>query len=81
MSNNEVKEYQVGAPTIPLADTSKVNQGTVAIESSRAMVEAHGKLLLSKQTTHSLTPRRLKRVSGKDLLKVHSILIQEEKIL
>ena len=31
MSNNEVKEYQVGVPTIPLADTSKINQGTVAI--------------------------------------------------
>ena len=43
MSNNELKEYQVGTTAMPLADMSKINQGTVAIESSRAMVEAQGK--------------------------------------
>ena len=32
MSNNELKEYQVGTNTMPLADMSKINQGTVAIE-------------------------------------------------
>ena len=27
MSNNELKEYQVGTTTMPLADMSKINQG------------------------------------------------------
>ena len=43
MSNNELKEYQVGTTAMQMADMSKINQGTVAIESSRAMVEAQGK--------------------------------------
>lgn len=64
MPNNEVKEYQVGTSTIPLVDTSKVNQGTVAIESSRAMVEAQGKLLLAKQFPRNYTQSYTKAIEA-----------------
>ena len=49
---------------MPLADTSKVNQGTVAIESSRAMVEAQGKLLLAKQFPRNYTQSYTKAIEA-----------------
>ena len=64
MSNNELKEYQVGTTTMPLADMSKINQGTVAIESSRAMVEAQGKLLLAKQFPRNYTQSYTKAIEA-----------------
>lgn len=46
---DELKEYEVSTPTsntvIPL---DKINQGTVAVESSRAIAEAQGKLMIAK---------------------------------
>ena len=64
MSNNELKEYQVGTAAMPLADMSKINQGTVAIESSRAMVEAQGKLLLAKQFPRNYTQSYTKAIEA-----------------
>ena len=64
MSNNELKEYQVGTTAMQMADMSKINQGTVAIESSRAMVEAQGKLLLAKQFPRNYTQSYTKAIEA-----------------
>ena len=46
---NEVMEYQGNVPSYPTSNFDKINQGTVAVEASRAITEAQGKLLLAKQ--------------------------------
>ena len=46
--NNELQEYTTGKNAVPI-NLSNINQGTVAVEASRAITEAQGKLLLAKQ--------------------------------
>lgn len=52
---NEVVERQEYAPTAGVANFNNINQGTVAVEASRAITEAQGKLLLAKQFPRSYT--------------------------
>ena len=52
--NYELKEYEVKGNTIPM-NFSSINQGTVAVEASRAITEAQGKLLLAKQFPRNYT--------------------------
>lgn len=51
---NEVKEYATNAPS-PVGNFNAINQGTVAVEASRAITEAQGKLLLAKQFPRNYT--------------------------
>lgn len=46
--NNELQEYTASSNAVPV-NFSNINQGTVAVEASRAITEAQGKLLLAKQ--------------------------------
>ena len=55
MAENEVMEYQGSVPNAVGANFSAINQGTVAVEASRAITEAQGKLLLAKQFPRSYT--------------------------
>jgi hypothetical protein len=48
MAENEVMEYQRNAPNYA-GNFDKINQGTVAVESSRAIAEAQGKLIMAKR--------------------------------
>ena len=41
---NEVTTYQGSVPNQPMGKFDNINQGTVAVESSRAIAEAQGKL-------------------------------------
>lgn len=52
MAENELKEY---APNAVNANFNNINQGTVAVEASRAITEAQGKLLLAKQFPRNYT--------------------------
>ena len=54
---NEVMEYQGNVPSVPSYNSNfdKINQGTVAVEASRAITEAQGKLLLAKQFPRNYT--------------------------
>lgn len=55
MAENEVMEYQGSVPNTVVANFNAINQGTVAVEASRAITEAQGKLLLAKQFPRSYT--------------------------
>ena len=46
--NNELQEYTTSSNAVSV-NFSNINQGTVAVEASRAITEAQGKLLLAKQ--------------------------------
>lgn len=48
MAENEVMEYQGSVPNYT-GNFDKINQGTVAVESSRAIAEAQGKLIMAKR--------------------------------
>ena len=48
MAENEVMEYQGNVPNYA-GNFDKINQGTVAVESSRAIAEAQGKLIMAKR--------------------------------
>ena len=48
MAENEVMEYQGNVPNTVGASFKAINQGTVAVESSRAIAEAQGKLIMAK---------------------------------
>ena len=52
---NEVAEYNGGMPSSAVANFNNINQGTVAVEASRAITEAQGKLLLAKQFPRNYT--------------------------
>lgn len=54
MSENELREYQVTNTSVPISFSS-INQGTVAVEASRAISEAQGKLMLAKQFPRNYT--------------------------
>lgn len=54
MSENELKEYQGTNTSVPISFSS-INQGTVAVEASRAISEAQGKLMLAKQFPRNYT--------------------------
>lgn len=55
MENNEIMVQQQTAPNMPnmqngiMAQMDNINQGTVAIETSRAIAEAQGKLVIAKR--------------------------------
>lgn len=55
MENNEIMAQEQTAPNIPnmnggvMANFGDINQGTVAIEASRAIAEAQGKLVIAKR--------------------------------
>lgn len=51
---NEVKEYTPNVPS-HVGNFNNINQGTVAVEASRAITEAQGKLLLAKQFPRNYT--------------------------
>ena len=51
---NELKEYTANSTGVPV-NFSNINQGTVAVEASRAITEAQGKLLLAKQFPRNYT--------------------------
>lgn len=55
MSENEVMLTQGNAPSYPAGNFDKINQGTVAVESSRAIAEAQGKLIMAKRFPRSYT--------------------------
>ena len=55
MAENEVMEYQGSMPNTVGASFNAINQGTVAVEASRAITEAQGKLLLAKQFPRNYT--------------------------
>ena len=55
MEENEVMEYQGSVPNAVVANFNAINQGTVAVEASRAITEAQGKLLLAKQFPRNYT--------------------------
>lgn len=48
MAENEVMEYQGSVPNYA-GNFDKINQGTIAVESSRAIAEAQGKLIMAKR--------------------------------
>ena len=54
---NEVMEYQGSVPSVPSYNSNfdKINQGTVAVESSRAIAEAQGKLIMAKRFPRNYT--------------------------
>ena len=52
---NEVTEYKAAVPSNVVANFNNINQGTVAVEASRAITEAQGKLLLAKQFPRNYT--------------------------
>lgn len=54
---NEVMEYQGNVPSVPSYNSNfdKINQGTVAVESSRAIAEAQGKLIMAKRFPRNYT--------------------------
>ena len=54
MAENEVKEYTTNVQS-PVGNFNNINQGTVAVEASRAITEAQGKLLLAKQFPRNYT--------------------------
>ena len=54
MAENEVMEYQGSVPSYA-SNFDKINQGTVAVESSRAIAEAQGKLIMAKRFPRSYT--------------------------
>ena len=55
MENNEIMVQQQTAPNMPamsnnmMPQFNDINQGTVAIEASRAIAEAQGKLVIAKR--------------------------------
>lgn len=51
---NEVMEYQGSVPSYS-SNFDKINQGTVAVESSRAIAEAQGKLIMAKRFPRNYT--------------------------
>lgn len=55
MAENEVKEYTPNVSNAVNANFNNINQGTVAVEASRAITEAQGKLLLAKQFPRNYT--------------------------
>ena len=54
MKENEVMEYQGATPSYT-SNFDKINQGTVAVESSRAIAEAQGKLIMAKRFPRNYT--------------------------
>lgn len=52
---NEVVERQDYTPKAGVGNFNNINQGTVAVETSRAITEAQGKLLLAKQFPRNYT--------------------------
>lgn len=54
MKENEVMEYQGATPSYN-SNFDKINQGTVAVESSRAIAEAQGKLIMAKRFPRNYT--------------------------
>lgn len=52
---DELKEYEVPTQNVPAPKFNNINQGTVAVESSRAIAEAQGKLLIAKQFPRNYT--------------------------
>ena len=63
MAENEVMEYQGSVPSYA-GNFDKINQGTVAVESSRAIVEAQGKLIMAKRFPRSYTESYAKAIEA-----------------
>lgn len=63
MAENEVMEYQGSVPSYA-GNFDKINQGTVAVESSRAIAEAQGKLIMAKRFTRSYTEAYAKAIEA-----------------
>lgn len=61
---NEVMEYQGNVPSYPTSNFDKINQGTVAVESSRAIAEAQGKLIMAKRFPRSYTDAHRKAIEA-----------------
>ncbi len=55
MAENKSKEYTPSVPNAVNTSFNNINQGTVAVEASRAITEAQGKLLLAKQFPRNYT--------------------------
>lgn len=60
---NEVMTTQGSVPTYP-TNFDKINQGTVAVESSRAIAEAQGKLIMAKRFPRSYTDAHAKAIEA-----------------
>lgn len=63
MAENEVMEYQGSVPSYA-GNFDKINQGTVAVESSRAIAEAQGKLIMAKRFPRSYTDAHRKAIEA-----------------
>lgn len=63
MAENEVMEYQGSVPSYA-GNFDKINQGTVAVESSRAIAEAQGKLIMAKRFPRSYTEAYAKAIEA-----------------
>lgn len=63
MAENEVMEYQGSVPSYA-GNFDKINQGTVAVESSRAIAEAQGKLIMAKRFPRSYTEAYAKSIEA-----------------
>ena len=60
----EVRERQGSAPSYPSNSFDKVNQGVVAVESSRAIAEAQGKLIMAKRFPRNYTESYAKSIEA-----------------
>lgn len=60
----EVMERQGSAPSYPSNSFDKVNQGVVAVESSRAIAEAQGKLIMAKRFPRNYTESYAKSIEA-----------------
>ena len=60
---DEVMEYQGNTPSYP-SNFDKINQGTVAVESSRAIAEAQGKLIMAKRFPRNYTESYAKAIEA-----------------
>ena len=63
MADNEVMEYQGSVPSYT-GNFDKINQGTVAVESSRAIAEAQGKLIMAKRFPRIYTEAYAKAIEA-----------------
>lgn len=60
----EAMERQGSAPSYPSNSFDKVNQGVVAVESSRAIAEAQGKLIMAKRFPRNYTESYAKSIEA-----------------
>lgn len=60
----EVVERQGSTPSYPSNSFDKVNQGVVAVESSRAIAEAQGKLIMAKRFPRNYTESYAKSIEA-----------------